>query len=329
VVFLGGLTFLAVTLLSDIIGDKAEEVEVPQLVGQQLEDVQRKLLTDYKDFLVHSEGERMSSEYEAGQIIEQRPKYGEKAESGTTIYVIVSSGREMISMPPVENKEYRVLKQQLENEMGLNVEPIYEKHEEIVKDYVIRSEPAPGEQVAKGSTVILYVSLGQVAETVEVSNYVGLMESRLQRELDADKLVKGDVKQVESERPVGEVVWQSIKDGTRVEEKTTIDFHVSMGIATPPPTETPTAAPPTSTPTPATPTPPEKIYRSASIMLPTDGSETVVVAVYVAGVYKAGGTVNTSDGIFMFGVEGYPDDLVVAMIDGEQVFMRAMKDIPS
>jgi beta-lactam-binding protein with PASTA domain len=58
-------------------------------------------------------------------------------------------------------------------------------------------------------------------------------------------LTPGDVEAVESEKPKGTVVWQSISAGTEVAEHTKINFHISLG-----PAETPSPSPsPSPTPT--------------------------------------------------------------------------------
>ena len=71
-------------------------------------------------FTIEQIGQRASSKYAAGQIIEQSPKRGKTVKGNRVISVFVSSGAKTEKMPNLVNKEYRDATLQLTN-LDLNL----------------------------------------------------------------------------------------------------------------------------------------------------------------------------------------------------------------
>ena len=131
--------------------------------------------------------------------------------------------------------------------------------EEVTDRYIISSEPKFGEPLSKGQTVKLIVSKGPELKDVLVSNFVGMTygEEKMMELLQKSKLTctEADVEVKDSDRPIGEIIWQSLTPGDTVKEWDTIKFQISSGLAA------------TSI--------------SDPIPLPQDGREKVLVEVYV------------------------------------------------
>jgi serine/threonine-protein kinase len=96
---------------------------------------------------------------------------------------------------------------------------------------VFRQEPEEGTRVAKGETVVLFVSLGP--PKVEVPRLAGLTYDEAAQILAEAKLIP-DRRDVFSRQPAGVVVSQEPKPGEEVEEGATILVRVSKGERTVP-----------------------------------------------------------------------------------------------
>ena len=96
------------------------------------------------------------------------------------------------------------------------------------KGYVIKTEPEAGEEVHTGSTVILYVSMGEEAGQVSIDDWVGksIDDAKMLAEYKGLKVTTKGVASYEKENTV---VKQSIKKGEKVETGTEIIFEFSDG----------------------------------------------------------------------------------------------------
>lgn len=92
---------------------------------------------------------------------------------------------------------------------------------------VAQQTPEKGERVNKGDTIVLYVSSG--AGDIQVPNIVGMRKSKAEEALAEMGLEIGNVEYVTSDKPIGEVIEQSPKDGEMVGADTKIDVKVSQG----------------------------------------------------------------------------------------------------
>ncbi|MDR3207186.1 MAG: Stk1 family PASTA domain-containing Ser/Thr kinase [Oscillospiraceae bacterium] len=331
-VFVGGLVFLLVTLLGDVVSPPVSEtVVVPNLVRMNFEAA----VSSYEDrFEIVKSEERADDSVPAGYIISQTPTANAsvKLSPRAKIEVIVSLGTKSVRIPDNVNREYREVVNALEA-VGLKVgDPVMISDEDIVKGYVIRSEPPQYATVTEGETVILYVSDGPSQKNVKVPNLVGMNWEDAQREVLRMGLVNGSPVRVASDEPVDTVVWQSFPAGEEVPEKSLVTLQISVGPAeTPSPSPEPSVPPsiePSPTPTPTPTPPPDPITRTLSFNLaPYAANPYVTINVYVAGQLDYSGTVATSDGAFYRPVTGQPDDMVRVEVDGVVGFQDYLRNI--
>lgn len=144
-------------------------VNVPAVVGLEQELAQTKLNNanlKYEILMVEN------AEYEPGMVCGVDPQEGAKITSGGTVrlYVSKSKDAEKVNVPDVINKSITVAKSTLTS-AGLKVSDniIYENSDKP-KDVVISTNPLPGVEVDKDSTVTLVASSGVKREkTVEIS----------------------------------------------------------------------------------------------------------------------------------------------------------------
>jgi len=274
---IGIVYFLWVSFFSGII-QSVPEHQVPNLLGSTMEEVlSNKDITEV--FTVEKGGEAYSGDYAAGQIISQDPESGKTVKGNNiTITVTVSKGPEYISMPDVTNQPYTQAKLTLES-LGLKVgdTPEYEASEDITKNYVISSDPAVGAQLSQGDEVTLVVSLGPVVNKVTVLSFVDQTIDEARETLKTLNLTEGSVIPIESDKPAGTIIYQSIPAGSEVDEGTPISFQVSKGSG-----EDASPSPDTS----ATPTPDTTVHtKKITVNLP-ENVESVRVRVEVDGVVK-------------------------------------------
>ena len=234
--------FLWEYLLSDIFQD-AERINIPNFIGSYYTDVLNNSEFDgvFNFEIVYKPDAETPENMITDQSIDPQ-KSMMKVKEGIDITLTVSSGIQMVPIPSVYNKEYRVAEQEL-RDAGLEVEIERESSDTITKDYVISSSPGEGESISIGSTVYLKVSDGPEIEPVAVPNVMGITESAARARLEERGLRVGSVSPVESDYPEGIIVWQSTPQGTMVDPGSSIYLQVSTG---PEEEESPSPSPSTS-----------------------------------------------------------------------------------
>ena len=161
-------------------------------VGQKFVDVKKEL--EPKGFVITPIMVEDDTNPE-GIIIEQNIPAGENYKDGkyTALELTVSSGPKMVTVPDVNEREYREAQNELESALLIVKPLVREFNSDIPADYVIRTEPAGGQKVTVGSEVVIYVSKGTEMKTVKVPNLVGKNENEVQKLLSDSKLVLGNI----------------------------------------------------------------------------------------------------------------------------------------
>jgi len=217
-------------------GGNASQFEsgtAPPLVGRDYENdiLQDKELTDNYNF--HVQEELYDDAVPAGAVVSQYPTEGSAIKKGDTIELTISRGVRTFKLPDVSKYESRQAQLELEN-LGLVCKgnEKYEKSDEIVQGYVIRTEPSADTEVKAGDSISLVVSLGKTISLVKVPSVVGMTEAQAKNALEAVGLILGEVDTQQSQSPKGEVIEQKVPAQVEVGEKTVIDIVVSSGNST-------------------------------------------------------------------------------------------------
>ena len=222
-------------IFSDLLGGEQTPTEyvVPHLIGMTIDEANEN--ENVKGiFTIEQIGQRASSKYAAGQIIEQSPERGKTVKGNRVISVFVSSGAKTEKMPNLVNKEYRDATLQLTNlDLNLVVNDPVEEYSSITKGYVIRTIPEFGETLQEGDSVTLVVSKGEQPKPVTVLSFNGIDIEIVRQQVTQTGLVVGEVTQRASDEPYGTVIEQSINAETKVDAGTTINFVISEGPAMP------------------------------------------------------------------------------------------------
>ena len=262
------LVFLWNYWLKDMFSDPVK-ISIHNFVGSSFEDVENNesLKKTYNFSVSHV----VDPNFEAGVIIAQDPKSGSMRtldSGGIDVRLTVSAGAQMVEVPNVQNQRYTDAISTLQKS-GFHAEPSFVVNDSVTADYVVSTNPEPGDKIPAGATVYLTVSIGPNIISLQMPNLVGLSEAAARQKIENANLAFGTTTYEESDNEPGYVTWQSIPAFSTVTEHTRVYLKVSTGprateppIATrppvtapPAPTAAPTAAPartpaPTATPAP-------------------------------------------------------------------------------
>jgi len=224
VVLIVAVIFVA-TILSGYIkgGGKGADFTMPDFYGWDYNIAQSQYGNNIKFEVESSE----YNEADENTIIEQSIDPGAEFNKGDTLKVKISKGMETVEIPRLRELNQELAKAQLK-ERGLECEVIKTSDAEVQQGYVIKSEPAEGTEVHKGTKVVLYVSMGANAEQVVVEDYTGRTADDA-AVMAAYKGLKPRTEPVPSYEKEGTVVDQQPKKDEKVEGGTEIILYVSNG----------------------------------------------------------------------------------------------------
>ena len=166
---------------------------------------------------------------EEGKVISQSVADGEALEENERVWIVISKGLEKVSVPDVSDKKAEDAKVLLEA-AGFTVKEEEEYSEDIEEGMVISQDPEGNTEAAKGSTVTIVVSKGEEVKVSKVPNLKKKTVSEAEAALSEVNLKLGNVKQEYHDSiPEGQVISQSIAEGTEVKENTAVDITISKG----------------------------------------------------------------------------------------------------
>lgn len=133
-------------------------------------------------------------------------------------------------MLDVRNLTLQEAKLELNNmNLSLQIETSEEFSDTVAEGSVISTSPAVGSEIKKGNTVILTVSKGPEQKNVTVPSFLTMTEENAAQQANNLGLTVGQMKYVHNSAPAGQVIGQSIANGTTVASGTEITFTVSKG----------------------------------------------------------------------------------------------------
>ena len=204
----------------------AEQVEVPNLIGDSEEEASEKLSQLGLTMKVEKEN---SDDYPEGEIFKQSEKAGSRIDKGSSVTVTVSSGSESFTLDDVAGLDYNQAKDKLES-LGLVVSLEFENSDAVDEDEVTRTSPAAGSQVSKGDTVIIYASKGKEIKKVTVPDLRSKdLQSAISAIESAGLVYNGKSSDYSDNYSSGQVMDQSLTAGSEVDEGTSITLVVSLG----------------------------------------------------------------------------------------------------
>ncbi len=175
--------------------------------------------------------EENSDTVKEGYVIRTDPAEGEVLSDDQTVKLYISKGPEIKKrdMPNVVGQSLETARTILDNhKLSLVVKEVEETSNTVEEGYIIRVDPAVGEEMKTGDTVTLYVSTGP--KKAKMPDLLGEDIATALKMLNAAGFSNITYEEyVESEEPKDTVVEQSVASGEDVPVTTTVVLKLSEG----------------------------------------------------------------------------------------------------
>jgi len=207
--------------------ESTDEVRVPDFVGMLLEEINPADYPDVQVDIINVE-EEFSTNYDEGYVIAQSPESDELVKVGRRVSLTVSLGKSMNVIPDYSDMTGDELFRYLKDlELGLKIETQKVSDENVVKDYVVRTEPEKGTELTKNQNVTIYVSLG----SNKMPDLRGQTLEDAKAKLDKIELELGILTEeaYSSEVNKGCIISTDPAEGTELRLYHTIKLTVSLG----------------------------------------------------------------------------------------------------
>ena len=211
-------------LLPALIHDK-DNVVVPNLQGKQLAEAEQ--LISQSKLSLAKVNEQYNEKSPSGTVMSQTPKAGSEVKSGRSIYLTVSKGLELVTVPYVVGMPYRTARVTLKNR-GIEVGNVtYQNSETMGSDTVVSQLTSSGKSIPYGTAIDLVVSKGAEAQ-VKVPNLIGKRIDDIQKILSESGLSMGSINYLKHETYLpNTVVSQSPASGEVTNKGTAINVTIS------------------------------------------------------------------------------------------------------
>jgi eukaryotic-like serine/threonine-protein kinase len=164
---------------------------VPGVVGMSLEEAQ-KSLEQAGLRIVHGET-RPDPAFAPGLVIQQNPAASAVVKEGRRVYVTISGGEVQVPVPSLRGRSMRDARFSLER-FGLKLGSVsYDTSDTYPENTIIYQSAAADTRIAKGTTVNIVVSKGQVLTESRVPLVVGKTLSEAEALLSASGLKVGNI----------------------------------------------------------------------------------------------------------------------------------------
>ena len=199
---------------------------VPHLVGMTQTQAETALA---EQGLVADITTKTSDTVEEGLVISQNVSPDQEVSLGRVISIVVSAGKEKITLPNFVGSSQRIAEFKL-NDLGLPFNITTDYSEEIAKDIVIMQSPEGGSKVEPGTTIDLLISLGKEPEKFYMIDLVGMTMEEARAYIEEKGLVLvSETPTTSYEYESGKVTAQSIGPGIETETNASIELVYSSG----------------------------------------------------------------------------------------------------
>ncbi|GAB4545342.1 MAG: hypothetical protein Fur0020_14430 [Thermodesulfovibrionia bacterium] len=194
-------------------------VEVPRLIGKDINEVKRSLATN--GLSLEIDDEVYNAEFPKGSVIRQDIEPGRRVKRGSEIKVVISKGVEVFSMPSFEGQVLDEAKLTVLN-LGLNIGRVTWVHSDTIeKGRIIAQRPLPGN--VKENEVNFLVSLGPYDVSYRCPSFVNMTidDARRLADLLGIKLLEKD----EGSR----IIFQKPEAGAIIKRGDTVEVTLGKG----------------------------------------------------------------------------------------------------
>ena len=276
------IIFVALYALFPNMFFKQNMVEIPNLVGQNITDVQNNYAGN-KDITITVSGHQNDNTAPKDTILQQTPNSGISEKSPLNIQVVVSDGVQMVTLPYLIGQDEKSVLASLQD-LGLtNIIQKTESSATMAEGLVMSISPNPGTSVKVTDEVDVTSSSGSQGKDIIMPNLIGMSRDDAKQVLDNNNLVIGKYTYQDSDYGLDVVISQSVAEGATIKEFDTVDVVYSTG-----------KAPATATPVPPA---PQTYSTNLKVDIPQTKASTVI-KVTVDGNQVYSGTKQETDGSF-------------------------------
>jgi serine/threonine-protein kinase len=203
-----------------------KNVKVPDVTGLSVEDAEKKL-TDAGLSLADETKDASSDSVEIGNVVKTAPLKGKTVKKGTEVLLYISVGENTYEVENLIGQSATGIKTYLEKtyELFVKIETM-EDDGTHSSDEILKTEPAAGEKLRKGQTIILYTPDNSAVYPDFTKGEYTLKEI----EAWCTKYgvnYGGEVYEAQQGVPAGKIIGQSIDAGEVVQKGQTLKITVS------------------------------------------------------------------------------------------------------
>lgn len=214
---------VALSVIAHFIFNRNREVlPVPDVVNMTVVEAQAAL--EEKGFEVELE-ERYGNAVKPGTVMEQSPKAGEKRKQGSTIYLTISKGAELKTVPEIIGMSLSKAENLLKDE-GYAIGKITKKFDSSkTVGIVLEQFPKAMDKAPKGSKINLVVNEGEKT----VPNVVGQKLATAKQLLEKEGLVVGSTSYTKNQAAKDTVLSTDPGPGSHLSEGAKVNLTLSSG----------------------------------------------------------------------------------------------------
>lgn len=214
---------VALSVIAHFIFNRNREVlPVPDVVNMTVVEAQAAL--EEKGFEVELE-ERYGNAVKPGTVMEQSPKAGEKRKQGSTIYLTISKGAELKTVPEIIGMSLSKAENLLKDE-GYAIGKITKKFDSSkTVGIVLEQFPKAMDKAPKGSKINLVVNEGEKT----VPNVVGQKLATAKQLLEKEGLVVGSTSYTKNQADKDTVLSTDPVPGSHLSEGAKVNLTLSSG----------------------------------------------------------------------------------------------------
>ncbi len=220
------LFFLMDIVVMPLYTRRGREVELPDITMRPFSEA--KEILNSHGFKIVKKREIYDAIYPESTVINQNPLPYIRVKRGRKVYVTISAGEQRVRVPRVISKSEREAEFIL-NQAGLQLGKVDYQHDSYyLKDVVCGQSILPDEEVTKGTSVDIVVSLGPKPDYYVVPDLIGKSLTSAKMIIQQAGFKVGKVSYIREKRLVPDtVIRQSLSPGERVDQSQEIDLVVS------------------------------------------------------------------------------------------------------
>lgn len=204
-------------------------VDVPNLVDMSREEA-REVLYNIGLRLQVKEREYNDS-LPKDIVISQQPNSREKVKKGRHVFVVVSKGAEVDTIPDIRNMKEGIGKSLLREGGFTNIKVVKVYSREYKKNLIIYSVPPRGTVISREIPIEMAISKGPRPTHAEVPNVIGEILSEAKQRIEEKGLFVGKIKyKVNTNSRPGSIISQSLSPGTNAPLESYINLVISASM---------------------------------------------------------------------------------------------------